>query len=152
VHRIETFIHIDAPLDRVWAILADFERYPEWNPFVTAASGPLVAGGRLKVRIAPMGKKAMEFSPEVLHVEPERELRWRGKLLFPGLFDGEHAFRLTQTPEGVRLDHFERFSGILAPLLWRSLEGPTRAGFVAMNEALKLRAENPPRSVAELAA
>jgi len=35
------------------------------------------------------------------------------------------------------------FSEVLAPLLKRPLGGPTREGFVAMNEALKREAERP---------
>jgi hypothetical protein len=60
----------------------------------------------------------------------------------PGLFDGEHGFEIHPEGEGrVRLEQWERFSGFLVPLLWRRIAAPTRAGFVAMNEALKARAE-----------
>lgn len=37
--------------------------------------------------------------------------------------------------------HGEYFSGLLVPLAWGGMEAGTRAGFVAMNEALKARAE-----------
>jgi hypothetical protein len=36
----------------------------------------------------------MNFKPTVLAVEPERELRWIGRFLVRGLFDGEHSFRI----------------------------------------------------------
>ena len=32
MHRISTEIVIPAPAGRVWAVLADFARYSEWNP------------------------------------------------------------------------------------------------------------------------
>jgi hypothetical protein len=38
--------------------------------------------------------------------------------------------------------HGEKFSGLLVGLAKSSLEGGTRAGFVAMNKALKARVES----------
>ena len=32
-------IEIAAPPTAVWAILMDFDRYPEWNPFIVKISG-----------------------------------------------------------------------------------------------------------------
>lgn len=84
----------------------------------------------------------MQFRPKVLCVEAAREFRWKGKLLVSGLFDGEHFFLIERTPDGnVLFTQGETFSGLLVPLMKTSLEGPTKAGFVAMNEALKRQAE-----------
>ena len=84
----------------------------------------------------------MRFHPIVLTAEPNRELRWKGKLLLPGLFDGEHYFTLEPKSEGeLTFRQGEVFTGLLVPLFRRSLDGSTKQGFVAMNEALKLEAE-----------
>lgn len=32
-------VEIAAPPTAVWAILMDFERYPDWNPFIIKISG-----------------------------------------------------------------------------------------------------------------
>ena len=65
--------------------------------------------------------------------------RWPG---MPGLFDGEHGFRVVAEAEGrCRFEQFESFSGLLVwPILW-FIEARTREGFVSMNRALKARAE-----------
>jgi len=141
MRRIETSVEIHAPLDLVWAVLVDFERYSEWNPFIVDASGDLIPGDPLALTIKPEGGRAMNIAPRLLTLDVERELRWRGKILLPGVFAGEHVFRLSEKPGLVRLDHFEIFTGILVPVLWRILERPTRGGFEAMNRALKNRAE-----------
>ena len=134
-------IEIAAPAARVWSVLLDFPGYPRWNPFVRSIAGIALEGEGLEVRIQPPGQGVMKFRPVVLKVAPERELRWKGKVLVPGLFDGEHYFRLEPAARGTLFRHGEIFSGLLVPLFRKSLDGATRAGFLAMNEALKREAE-----------
>jgi hypothetical protein len=143
MREIVTQIEIDVPPDRVWAALADFAAFPSWNPFIRSLEGRLAEGERLEALIAPPGRPPMRFSPVLLAVEPDRELRWLGSLVAPWLFSGEHSFALeSRSGRTTRFAHSERFSGLLAPLI---MSGPrleaTRAGFVAMNEALKRRVE-----------
>jgi len=50
----------------------------------------------------------------VLVAAAGRELRWLGRFLVPGLFDGEHYFIIAACPEGgVRFIQGGRFSGVL---------------------------------------
>ena len=139
---LHTAIEIAASPEDIWAVLADLDNYPRWNPFIPRIAGTLAPGERLEVRLAPPGGGGMTFRPTVLVATPGRELRWLGRLLVRGLFDGEHRFTLEPIGAGrVRFVQEERFTGLLVPLLARSLDGPTRAGFEAMNRALKDRAE-----------
>ena len=138
--RIATTIDIDAPASTVWRILTDFAAYPDWNPFIRRLSGELVAGARLQVTVQPPGRRAMSFRPVVQRVEADRELRWLGRVLLPGLFDGEHAFLIEQRTGGCRLHHEETFNGLLVPLFEGTLSA-TEQGFVALNVALQRRAE-----------
>jgi hypothetical protein len=141
VRQIQTSIDIAASPTRVWSVLTDFRAYATWNPFITSIDGKPQPGAQLRVTIAPPGRRPMTFRPVVLTATP-RELRWRGRLLVPGLFDGEHAFQLELLlTAGCRLHHTERFSGLLVALISGSLLDATRDGFEAMNGALKRRAE-----------
>jgi uncharacterized protein YndB with AHSA1/START domain len=81
-----TEIEIQASSERVWQILADLARFPQWNPFIRWANGQVKAGARLEVRIQPSGASGMTFKPTVLKAEPNRELRWLGRFLLPGPF------------------------------------------------------------------
>jgi hypothetical protein len=140
--HIETDIEIEAASARIWAILMDFAAMPGWNPFIKAIAGDPTPGSRLTVVVAPPGKVAMRFKPTVITVRPERELRWLGQLIVPGIFDGEHYFHLE--PIGDSRTHFvqgELFSGCLLPFLGGAVSA-TEAGFQAMNVALKQRAEH----------
>jgi len=81
--QISTEIEINAPVPRVWAALTDFSAFPEWNPFIQRVSGGLETGARLEVFIQPAGGRGMTFRPTLITVEPERELRWLGRLAGP---------------------------------------------------------------------
>ena len=146
MHELHTEIDIAATPEAVWSILTNFSAYPEWNPFIREVLGAPQAGTKLTVRIQPSGAKAMSFRPTVLMAEHARELRWLGRFILPGVFDGEHRFTLQTLASGVRFTQSERFSGLLVPLFRRSLETDTQRGFVEMNLALKQRAEQSPHA------
>lgn len=140
--KLTTEIHILASPEEVWRVLTDFPSYGEWNPFIRSIEGPLSVGSRIRARIEPPGGKGMTFRPKVLEVNPPHSFRWLGHLFVPRLFDGEHSFGIEQLEEEqVRFTQSERFRGVLVPLLRRTLEENTRAGFEQMNAALKERAE-----------
>ena len=143
--ELRTEIEIASTPERVWSILTDFEAYPGWNPFIRSIGGIAGVGNRLTVSIQPVGGKAMTFRPVVLGATTNVELRWLGHLLIPGIFDGEHYFQVAPATAGrVRFVQGEKFNGLLVGFAKSSLEQGTRAGFVAMNQALKSRAEIPP--------
>ncbi len=141
--ELYTEIHIQASAERVWLILTDFASYPEWNPYIRRISGAAKSGGKLEVYMKPSGRWGMTFRPTVLKAEPGHELRWLGRLMVQGLFDGEHSFIIEELDGNiVRFIQKESFNGLLAPLLAGSLDTYTRRGFEEMNAALKLRAES----------
>lgn len=140
-HHLHTEIEIDAPPAAVWSVLADLDGYPDWNPFITSSTGTVATGERLVNRLQPPGGKALTFKPTVTEVDEGRVLEWLGRLGLPGVFDGRHRFELVPQGAGTRLVQTETFTGILVPLLSKSLDTATIAGFRAMNAALKTRAE-----------
>jgi hypothetical protein len=142
MYEIRTEIEISASPERVWSILLDFPGHSEWNPFIRSITGSPKPRERLKAFIQPRGGKGMIFRPKVLVAASNRELRWLGHFMLPGIFDGEHYFQIIPiTPNRIRFVHGEKFSGVLVAIARAGLEGGTRAGFVAMNQALKARAE-----------
>jgi len=109
--EITTSIEIDAPAETVWAVLTDFDRYDEWNPY-TRIEGDPIEGTILRVAPGPDAGRMPTFRPRVLSVIPNQELRWLGHLYVRGLFDGEHRFRIESIDEDrSRLIQDETFSG-----------------------------------------
>ncbi|GAA2939147.1 SRPBCC domain-containing protein [Streptomyces enissocaesilis] len=141
MRRISTDVLISAEPEEVWSVLTDFERFPDWNPFIVAAEGRLEPGTRLDLRFQQAGGRQMAIRPTVVAVEPGRLLRWRGSLWVPGIFDGEHTFELTPRDGGTHLVQAESFGGVLVPFTQRVIRD-TVGRFTDLNEALKSRVES----------
>jgi hypothetical protein len=146
-------IEIDAPLEAVWAVMTDTERYGEWNPFVERAE---------------TAQPAAVGNPIVLHVvwangrrtrSPERITALDGPVTDPatgtttalmsyayeglpsrlGLVRGVRHQRLTQHPGGpTTYATVEEFSG---PLVRFAGPGRVADGFRRHAEGLKKQAE-----------
>jgi hypothetical protein len=139
--RTEIIINADAP--KIWNILTDFSGYSKWNPpFIKNIKGKLEIGSRLEVKLQPPNKKVSTFKPKILNLEPNRELKWLGKLNGLGfLFSGEHHFTLIKNDNhSTKLIQSEKFKGILT-LFMRSVFLNTTKGFIEFNKALKERSE-----------
>ncbi|WNJ17063.1 SRPBCC domain-containing protein [Pontibacter sp. G13] len=137
-YQLHTEIIIEAAPEQVWAVLMDFAAYPAWNPFIRTLEGQQEVGSTLQAEIHPPEGSPMTFKPELLVLDEHREFRWLGKLFVSGLFDGEHVFQLERLANGhTRFVQAEYFKGILVPLMRKMLDVQTRAGFEAMNRALR---------------
>jgi hypothetical protein len=139
VLRVTT--EVDASPDQVWQVLTDRTSYPEWNPFIVSSTGELKTGAKITNVLRDSSGSETTFTPELLAVEPGRELRWIGKVGFGGIFDGEHSFRIEPLPGGrSRLIQQETFRGVAVPVTAGWLDGKIKPQFAAMNQALATRA------------
>ncbi len=143
MRTVSAAVDIAATPQQVWAVLADLDAYPQWNPFIRSASGQVAKGATLTLRLVPAQGRAMTFRPKVLAAEPGL-LRWIGRLIMPGLFDGTHQFALDDMGGHTRLTQLETFRGVLVPVTGKIIT-QTEAGFRALNQALKQRAERATR-------
>lgn len=141
MRRIASEVQISARPEEVWAVLTDFERFHEWNPFLVRAAGRAEPGQRLSLRFRlPDSGREMVFKPTVLVSEPPRLLRWRGRLGVTGVFDGLHAFELTPREGGTHVRQTETFTGVLVPVTG-GIVRQSEVGFGLLTDALKERVE-----------
>jgi hypothetical protein len=141
VQTLRTEIQIQAAPEKVWQILIDLAKYPEWNPLITQAIGRVEVGARVEITV-PSGSKEMKLHCTVTKAEPRQVLCWKYHVISPLLFRGEHSF--TIEPMGsnyVRFVDQEIFNGLLAPMQAKEIDSSSRQGFEAMDKALKMRAE-----------
>jgi hypothetical protein len=148
LRKVSSQIEIAASPEQVWAVLADLRDYPRWNPFITHIEGELEEGSTLEVMLRPPGRKGMTFRPRLLTVIKGRELKWLGRLLISGIFDGEHHFWIDRVDSGVIFHQDEVFRGALVPLTGSILKR-TLQGFDLMNQALKAEVESRAASAAK---
>lgn len=135
--EIKTSIVIQASPEKVWSILTNTEEYPNWNPFIKSFEGQIKVGNTVKINAG-----GMNFKPTILKFEKNKELRWIGRLLFKGIFDGEHSFQIEDNGDGtVTFKHEEIFNGILVGPFSKKLDKDTKTGFEDMNRILKEKAE-----------
>lgn len=131
-------IGIRSTPEHIWRILTDGEKYPSWNPVVLGIEGKIAPNQKVMLRsVASPGRS---FPLTVTTFEPGRKMVWTGAMPL-GLFKGERTFTLASKGLGmVEFTMAEEFSGLLAPLITRSIPDlqPTFDEFAA---ALKKAAE-----------
>lgn len=139
---ISTEIVINAEVHNVWQILTEFSEYDKWNPFVREIEGTPKVGSKLKIHLHTSKGKNRTYHPHVTKVEPDKELRWYGKSILPGIFNGERIFVLeSMSKDQTKFIHKEVFTGILVDLIGNRLDKDMLDSFTEMNEAMKKRAE-----------
>lgn len=131
-------IHIAAPPDQVWTVLADIERWPEWTASVTSVErlddGPVAVGSLARVK-QPRLRAAVW---RVTSVEPGRSFDWAAKS--PGITTAA-GHRLEPTHDGTRVALTIEMSGPLAGILGRVYARLTRRYMHVEAEGLKRRVE-----------
>jgi len=134
-------IIIQASPEKVWSILTNLSGHAEWNPMIYRAQGKIETGQTVKLS-AKSGSFDMKYNCFVVKVIPNREFIWKWHVLLPFLIRGEHAFSLEPiSEENVRFINKETFRGLLVPFLTKELTVYGKKSTMAMDKALKIRAE-----------
>jgi hypothetical protein len=138
--QLRTEVEIAAAPERVWAVLRDFARYSDWNPFIKSIDGQVAVGALLHViETAPDGSER-GYRARLVKLEPETEIRWSEKTFVSGIFDAERFITLSARDGATRVVNAGDFSGWLVQYKGNALTQTAR-GLVGMNEALKRRVE-----------
>lgn len=150
-HQPRATVEIDAPLDRVWAVMLDTAAYGVWNPFVVRVDGPSPPTVGDPIRLHVRFARGRARSPErVTVLEPPADgpdgvrraalaYVYEGVPARLGLVRGTRWQRLSRPPGGLTTyATVEEFSG---PLV--RLAGPARVqdGFERHAAALRRRCE-----------
>ncbi|HEY2533740.1 MAG TPA: SRPBCC domain-containing protein [Xanthobacteraceae bacterium] len=115
---LKTNFSVPQSPDQVWSVLIDYPSYARWNSFMREASGEVGVGKKLNITVYLSSGSKWSFKPKLLVVEKERELRWTGRLIVNGLFDGEHYWVLTRNASGgTDILHGENFKGLLVRVI-----------------------------------
>ena len=134
-------VTIEAPVETVWRVLTDFDRYGEWNPFTPSVKAELEIGARVDMRVA-MGGYRLRQTEIICALEPPTLLAWRTIMGARWLLQAVREQRLeVLSDETCRYTTSDEFKGVLMPLVILLTGGFVRRGFNAVAVALKRRAE-----------
>ena len=140
MHLIRTEALIPAAPDRVWAVLANFDRYAEWNPLNIKAAGQARLGAKVPMTFLNLAKpgSTLDQTVTVVACEPGRSLAWSGWV--PLLFKGRHHFTLTAEEAGTRVLHGEDLKGLIPMTFTRAqIARDFIPAYDALNVALAAR-------------
>ena len=136
--RVENSIYIDAPIETVWAVTQDVEKWPDWTPTVTSVrllSGAVLGLGtvaRIKQPLQP------ESAWVVTEFTPGKRFAWqttRSGLTMVGTHD------LSAEGRGTRNVLSVDAKGPVALLVWPVLRFAIRKALSDENQGLKCRCE-----------
>jgi hypothetical protein len=109
-------VNVHAPAERVWEVLTDAKRFPQWNSTVTEIEGEIREGAKIRVHVPGTDRV---FAPTVTGVVPNERMTWTGG--FDPLLKGVRTFALRPRDDGsTDFTMAERFSGLMLPLVKRS--------------------------------
>jgi alpha-tubulin suppressor-like RCC1 family protein len=142
LHRSESRIAADA--ERVWAIIMDLARYPEWNPYTIAMKSTLQIGAPMVMTVKMSAAVTLEQTEYIRVLEAGHKVCWGIETDTPELNSGERCQWLEPLPGGGT--HYvseDLIEGTANPLVTGLFGSDVQNGFDAIALALKQRAEAP---------
>lgn len=138
--RHETII--DAPVEQVWRTFTDTDAWPQWNPTLPSAGGPLLVGTTVRMRLR-LGPLLLPVRQQVRVVEEPRLIRWT-TVSVPSLFEVDRTFEMWPLAgDRTHFAQYETGSTWLAAKVVPMLERPIEDGYEALAEALRTRLAAP---------
>jgi len=136
---IHSEIIIDAPSQKVWHVLTDWERLREWSPTLQGVSGDIRHGQTVDCLYRFRGN---ELRPKhTLHYEEGKEFGWSDPMM-PGIVDC-HRYRVEALPDNrTCFIQSDEVRGPLSLFLGWLFIREMVTTYPAFNKALKGRVEN----------
>lgn len=132
-----TSIRIAASSATVWEILTNLSRWTTWNSTIDKVEGQAALGAKVTVHAKASPGRA--FPLKVAEFEAPRRMVWTGGMPL-GLFTGKRTYVINPDGDGVRFEMDEQFTGLLAPLITKSIPD-LQPAFDEFAQCLKKAAE-----------
>jgi uncharacterized protein YndB with AHSA1/START domain len=137
--RFSISVDINTPVDRVFEVMSDTERWHEWTPSVRSIKLLDADGFRIGTRALVRQPK---FPPALWKITAIDRTSFTWETRSPGIrVIAQHSAEPTAT--GARATLSLRYQGLFARLLARMTRGITNRYLAMEASGLKARAENP---------
>lgn len=143
VRSVGASTEIDAPVERVWAVLTDVASYPSWNPFTVSVKTDFTMGSPVDMQVDLFGRGKTMHQVEYItgYVEGTR-VSW-GVNVGPGWFiTADRWQQLTDLGDGrTRYETVDEFTGVGVGFMLLLMRRHMARGFADVARALKARCE-----------
>ena len=138
-------LRIDAPINVVWTVLIEVDRYSEWNPFTPQARTDFTIGSPANLLVR-MGPAKFRISENVCAFEKPRLIAWEKKFGARWLLLAVREQHLDPAGKtSCSYHNTDRLTGVLAAMVLVCFGAYMRRGFADVAEGLKAYAEGPLR-------
>lgn len=134
--RFSAEIEINASPEKVWAILTDAPKYPEWDVQMIRLDGKIALGEKITAN-TKLSDRA--FPVKVTEFVPNSRMTWEGGMPL-GLFTGVRVFLLEPKGNTLVFKLSEDYSGLLLGVFGKTLPDLNKV-FAEFAANLKKRAE-----------
>jgi hypothetical protein len=139
--KLEHRIGVQAPGEIVWEILADVAAWPQWSVIYPEAAGVIGFGERLTLTRVLPGQSPEQIQPRVIDWGPVEAIHWRTSVMGGWVNAVRYLEVEVMSEAGCIFSNGELFTGLLSNRIPRARRIALRAGFTALGESLRDRAE-----------
>jgi uncharacterized protein YndB with AHSA1/START domain len=141
VRNYEITVDIDAPPARVWDVMIDVEKWPEWTASMSSVKrldpGELRVGSRVRIKQPGLAPATMTIT----HIEPDKCFTWRATA--PGVVvTATHT--IIEKGKGSQVVLSLYFDGFVGGIIARATRGINERYIAYEAAGLKKRSEHPP--------
>lgn len=144
VRNYEITVDIDASPERVWDVMIDVEKWPEWTESMSSVerldSGELREGSRVRIKQPKLAPATMT----VTHIETDKCFTWRTSA--PGV-EVTATHNITPQGKGSRVVLSLFFDGLVGGIIARATRRLNERYIAYEAAGLKKRSEHPPATV-----
>jgi uncharacterized protein YndB with AHSA1/START domain len=141
VRNYEITVDIDAPPARVWDVMIDVEKWPEWTASMSSVkrldAGELRVGSRVRIKQPRLAPATMTIT----HIEPDKCFTWRTTA--PGV-EVTATHTIIEKGKGSQVVLSLYFDGLVGGIIARATRSLNERYIAYEAAGLKKRSEHPP--------
>ena len=134
-------VQINAPINVVWSVLTEVDKYREWNPFTPQAGTDFTIGSPVNLLVR-MGPAKFRITESICAFEEPRLVAWKKEFGARWLLLAVREQYLEPVDKtSCSYHNTERLTGVLAAMVFVCFGAYMRRGFGDVTDGLKACAE-----------
>ncbi|MFT4600879.1 MAG: hypothetical protein ACI857_001056 [Arenicella sp.] len=140
--KVYTDIDIDAPIEKVWEVLTDFEKMPNWSTSgLQGVEGDFVNGGKISAKFKPDAEKEKMNEYEHNIIIDGYSFGWEGDAFSMGMTDRHFYKLIALTDKKTRLIQIDEPNSGMTWMFGKTVSKIMAIGYNKFNNELKTQVE-----------